>query len=197
MRLIKKFFLVLFVFSLILGVNRVDASVESVENGEELAHIKRLAIAFPEYTKAYEKEPNIDEFINLIYEAGKVSRSYIISYDEVASRIKGDTGVDVKIIQKMTSPDSFKQRMEARKVFRDQIYKFADGYVVVTVANNSRVTLFFNVYAVNSNERVYSFQVSGSKEDYSKNGKAYKALAEQFFRAFDKAAQTEMKKNKD
>ena len=186
MRLISKILTLVCMLTLWVGVCQA-ATAETIDNGEELARVQRLAIGYPDYYKMLEKEPTMNEFIETLFEAGKVSKSNIISYDEMATKIKRDTGVDIKVIPKI----------EARKIFKEHVYKYADAYLIVTVANNSRISLFCDVYAVNTNERVYSLQVQGSKSDDNKNAKTYKTMAEEFFRAFDKAVQTEAKKKKD
>ena len=186
MKFMKMTLTVMFAF-MVMAIGVVcEAAAETIDNGAELARVKRLAICYPDYYKTLEKEPTTDEFIKAIYDASKVARTYIISYDDMATHIKQDTGIDIKVIPKM----------DARRIFKEHVYKYADAYLIVTLANNSS-----DVYAVNTNERVYSLQVPGNKSDDSKNFKAYKALAEEFFRTFDKAAQTEAKKeaknNKD
>ena len=102
----------------------------------------------------------------------------------MATKIKKDTGIDIKVLPKM----------DARKIFKEHVYKYADAYLLVTIANNSRVSMFCDVYAVNTNERIYSIQIQTGKSEDSKTTKAYKAMAEEFYKAFDKAVQTESKK---
>ena len=191
MKFMKMTLAIMFAFMVMAANVACEAAAETIDNGAELARVKRLAIGYPDYYKTLEKEPTTEEFIKAIFDASKVARTYIISYDEMATHIKQDTGIDIKVIPKM----------DARRIFKEQVYKYADGYLIVTLANNSRVTMFCDVYAVNTNERVYSLQIPGNKSDDSKNFKSYKTLAEEFFRTFDRAAQAEAKKeaknNKD
>ena len=186
MKLMSKILALLFVLTLWTGACEA-ASAETIDNGEELARVKRLAIGYPDYYQTLEKEPTMDEFIKMLYEAAKVSRSYVISYDEMAAKIQQDTGIDIRVLPKM----------DARKIFKEHVYKYADAYVMFTLVNNSRISLFSEVYAVNTNELLYRLQVQGSKSDESKNVKTYKTMAEEFYRAIDKAAQSEAKKKKD
>ncbi|MBR2179025.1 MAG: hypothetical protein IJ862_01340 [Selenomonadaceae bacterium] len=179
----KKTLALLFMLMMIVGVGEA-ATAETINNGEELARMQRLAIAYPDYYQSLDKEPTINEFINVLYEAGKVSKSKIISYDEMANKIKQSTGIDIRVIPKK----------EARKIFKEHVYKYADGYVFFTLANNSRLNLFCEVYVPNTNELAYVLRVEAGKSDESKNAKNYKTMAEEFYRAFDKAVQTELKK---
>ena len=182
MYLVKRILTLLFMLMLMVGVCEA-ATAETVNNGAELARMQRLAIAYPDYYQTLEKEPSINEFINVLYEASKVSKSTIISYDEMATKIKQSTGIDIRVISKK----------DARKIFKEHVYKYADGYVFFTLANNSRLNLFCEVYVPNTNELAYVLRVEAGKSDESKNAKNYKTMAEEFYRAFDKAVQTEIK----
>ena len=183
MRLIRKTIALLFLLTLMAGVSEA-ATLETVHNGEALTRMQRLAIAYPDYFQSLEKEPTVNEFINVLYEASKVSKSNIISYEEIATKIKQGTGIDIKVLPKN----------DARRIFKEHVYKYADGYLSVTLANNSRLNMFCEVYVPNTNELAYVLRVEGSKSDDSKNAKTYKTMAEEFYRAFDKAVQTEIKK---
>ena len=184
MKFMKTAFAMMFVIALMIGSVCEAALAETVDNGPELARVKRLAIGYPDYFKTLENEPTVDELLRNIAEAGKVSKNNIISYDDMATKIKKDTGIDIKVLPKM----------DARKIFKEHVYKYADAYLLVTIANNSRVSMFCDVYAVNTNERIYSIQIQTGKSEDSKTTKAYKAMAEEFYKAFDKAVQTESKK---
>ena len=183
MKLIKITFTLLCMFMLMIGVCEA-ATAETVNNGEELARMQRLAIIYPDYYQSLEKEPTINEFINVLFEAGKVSKNHIISYDEMAVKIKQSTGIDIRVLSKK----------DARKIFKEHVYKYADGYVLFTLANNSRLNMFCEVYVPRTNELAYVLRVEDSKSDESKNVKTYKTMAEEFYKAFDKVVQTEAKK---
>ena len=183
MRLMIKTLALLCMLIMMIGVCEA-ATKEDVYNGEELARMQRLAIAYPDYFQSLEKEPTINEFINVLYEASKVSKTNVISYEEMATKIKQSTGIDIKVLPKM----------DARRIFKEHVYKYADGYVVVGLANNSRLNMFCEVYVPNSNELAYVLRVEGGKSDETKNAKTYKTMAEEFYKAFDKAVQTEAKK---
>ena len=183
MSLMKKTLVLLFMLMMVVGACEA-ATAETINNGTELAKMKRLAIAYPDYYQSLEKEPTMNEFINLLYEAGKVSKSTIISYDEMSAKIKQNTGIDIKVLPKK----------DARKIFKENAYIYADGYVVFTLANNSRLNMFCEVYVPNTNELVYVLRVEAGKSDETKNASTYKEMAEEFYRAFDRAVSTEAKK---
>ena len=183
MGLMKKTLALLFMLMMIVGACEA-ATKEDVYNGEEVAKMQRLAIAYPDYIQSLDTEPSINEFINVLLEASKVSKLTIVSYDDMTNKIKQNTGLDIKVLPKK----------DARKIFKENIYKYVDGYVFFTLANNSRLNMFCEVYSANNNELLYVLRVEGGKSDEVKNSKTYKEMAEEFYRAFDKAVQTEIKK---
>ena len=183
MRLMKRTLTLLFMLMMIVGACEA-ATAETVYNGEKLSKMQRLVIAYPDYYQSLEKEPTIDEFINLLYEAGKESKSNVISYDEMASKIKQNTGIDIRVLPKK----------DARKVFNENVYMYADGYVFFTLANNSRLNLFCEVYIPNTNELAYVLRVEAGKSDETKNSSTYKEMAKEFYSAFERAVQSEGKK---
>lgn len=182
MRVMKIVFAVL----LMMFMVKVEAATaETVYDGEAVSRIKRLAVAYPMYFKAGEKEPELVEFINLISEAGSVSKEVqVITYDQMIDKIKGDTGIDIKVLPKK----------DAKRIYEEQVYKFADAYLVITLANNSRANMFCEVRIPNTNDTAYVLRVEGSKFDENKTAKSYKGMAEEFYRTFEKAVKTEEKK---
>ena len=163
------------------------ASGETIEEGADIASVKRLAIAYPDYFKEFDKEPTIEEFTQLVFDASKSARCYVISYDEIAAKIKAETLVDIKVLPKM----------EARKIYNEHVAKYADAYLIATVANYWRINFFGNIYKAGTNELLYSLQIQGGKDESSKSAGTYKRLAETFYKTFDTAAQEQMKKNKN
>ena len=187
MRFMKITLALVISFVIMIGVCEA-ATAETINNGPEVARIKRLAVAYPDYYQSLEGEPVLNEFMNAIYEASRVTKDlYVISYDEMVNKIKGDTGIDIKVLPKF----------DARKIFKEHVYKYADGYLFVTLANNSRVNMFCEVYLPNTNELVYVLRNEGGKSAETKNVKTYKTMAEEFYRAFDKAVKSEEKKLKE
>ena len=183
MGLMKKTLALLFMFMMIVGACEA-ATKEDVYNGEKVAKMQRLAIAYPDYIQSLDTEPSINEFINVLLEASKVSKLTIVSYDDMASKIKQNTGLDIKVLPKK----------DARKIFKENVNKYVDGYIFFTLANNSRLNMFCEVYAANTHELLYVLRVEDGKSDEVKNARTYKEMAEEFYKAFDSAIQTEIKK---
>lgn len=183
MGLMKKTLALLFMLIMIVGACEA-ATKEDVYNGEEVIKIQSLAIAYPNYIQTLETEPSINEFINVILEASKASKLTIVPYDDMASKIKQNTGLDIKVLPKK----------DAQKIFKENVYKYVNAYVSFTLANNSRLNMFCEVYAANTHELLYVLRVEGGKSNEVKNARTYKEMAVEFYKAFDSAIQTEIKK---
>ena len=155
---------------------------EDVTEGADIASIKRLAIALPQHYKVEDTEPSLEEFEQIIFNASKAARCYVISYDEIAANIKRDTGVDIKNLQDL----------DARKTYNDNIAKYADAFVTVTTANNSKkIQFFFEVQDAKNAELVYLLTTMSS--DFGKNLKGYTKACEDFYKKFDAAAEKNLK----
>lgn len=155
---------------------------EEVTEGADIASIKRLAIALPMHYKVEDAEPTPEEFIQIIFDASKAARCYVISYDEIATNIQRDTGVEIK---NLNDTDS-------RKTYNANISKYADAFVVVTTANNGKKPqFFFEVYDAKSGELVYLLTTQSS--EIGKNSKDYRKACENFYNRFDAAAEKNLK----
>ncbi len=179
----KKFFAALLMLAIFLtSTVAMAAFKETVTEGADIAAIKRLAIAFPNHYKVEDTEPTVEEFTQIIFNASKAARCYVISYDEIATNIQRDTGVDIKSLQVEDS----------RKAYEANISKYADAFVIVTTANNSKkVQFFFDVYDAKSAELVYRFTSQSSS--IGKNSKDYGKACEEFYKKFDAAAEKNLK----
>lgn len=157
---------------------------ETIEDDADLSTVNKIAVAFPNYYKMVDKEPTIDELTRDIYEAGKSSSTReIISYDEVASAIRRDTGIDIYKLD----------AVEAEKVFEANVAKYADSYVVATVANNSgKPWIFYYVYNAADQKLLYAYSVQSHL--IGKNAKDYRKSAEGFYKQFDNAATEKLSK---
>lgn len=155
---------------------------ETIPEGADIAAVKRLAIALPMHYKVEEAEPTTEEFTKLIFEASKVARCYVISYEEVAENILKDTGVDIRQLDDLDS----------RKVFNENVGKYADAFLTVTTANNSKkVQFFFEVQNAQSRDYIYIF--TSQSGTIGKNSKDYLKACESFFKRFDSAAEKSLK----
>lgn len=110
----------------------------------------------------------------------------MISYNDLAREIKADTAIDIR---RLPIPES-------KKVYKEYVDKYADAYLFVTIANNSRVNLFGSVYKAGTNELLYDFRIEGGKEKSSKTLRNYQTLAERFYEAFGAAKARQLKQSR-
>ena len=157
---------------------------ESIEDDANIQAVKKIAVAYPNYYKTEEAEPELADFLKDVYNAGRFTSSReIIAYTDVASNIRRDTGID---IYSLDVP-------EAEKVFNKYVSRYADTYVVVTVTNNAkRPWLFFYVYNAADNKLMYTYSIQSNILD--KSAKDYGKAAEDFFKQFDTTAKKNMSK---
>ena len=157
---------------------------ESIEDDADLQAVKKIAVAYPNYYKTEEAEPELADFLKDVYNAGRFTSSReIIAYTDVASNIRRDTGIDIYSLDVT----------EAEKVFNKYVSRYADTYVVVTVTNNAkRPWLFFYVYNAADNKLMYTYSIQSNILD--KSAKDYGKAAEDFFKQFDTTAKKNMSK---
>lgn len=182
----KKIFAALMMFALLMtSAIASAASEENIEEGADLASVKRLAIAMPNYYKVEDSEPHLNDLIREIYNAGRLTSTLdIVSYDDVAATIRRNTGVDILSLE---AP-------EAEKVYNSHIPHFADAYVIATVTNNAKIPwLFFYVYNANDGKLMYTY--SNQSRLIGKNSRGYSKVAEEFFKQFDSAIASTLEKN--
>lgn len=160
------------------------AFVEHIAEDVDLTTVKRIAVAYPQYYRTTFDEPTINELTNDLYKAGKaVSHINIISYEEIASAIRRDTGVDILSLEVD----------EAEKVFKENIAKYADAYVVETISNGpDHPTLLFYVY--NATDSAIMYNYATQSRYIGKKTKDYKKSAEDFFKQFNTAAEKKLSK---
>lgn len=182
----KKFFGSLVMLLILLTSTAAFAAyTETVEEDADIASIKRLAIDLPEYYKVEEAEPTIETFTENFYTVSKAARCYVISYEEIVNNIKKDTGVDITALN----------YMERKKAYRANVGKYADAFVVATVANNSsKPQFFFEVRNAKDSSMLYV--LSSQSSDIGKNEKDYMKACEDFYKKFDAAAEKNLKDSK-
>ncbi len=158
------------------------ASEETITEGADIIGIKRLAVAMPMHYKIAPDEPNLEEFIESIYVAGGKSRCYILSYREMATNIRKSTGIDINALDEN----------KAQKVYKENVGKFADAYLVVTTANNLSITqFFFEVYNAKDHSLMYLLTIQS--RSYGKYAEDYEKACEEFYKTFDAAAERSLK----
>ena len=179
----KKFFAALMMLAVFVTSSIASAAYEeNIEDDVDLGAVKKIAVAYPNYYKIEEAEPEIYDLAKDIYNSGRFTSSReIVSYEDVAAAIRRDTGID---IYSLDIP-------EAEKVYAQHIKRYADTYVVTTVTNNSkRPWLFFYVYDANDSKLMYTYSIQSNVLD--KSAKDYAKAAEDFFKQFDETAKKNM-----
>ena len=181
----KKFLAALMMFAIFMTSSIAFAAYEeNIEDDANLAAVKKMAVAYPNYYKTEDAEPEILDFAKDIYNAGRFTSSReIVSYEDVASAIRRDTGID---IYSLDVP-------EAEKVYNQNIKRYADTYIITTVTNNSkRPWLFFYVYNSADGKLMYTYSIQSNVLD--KTAKDYGKAAEDFFKQFDETAKKNLSK---
>ncbi len=188
----KKIFQMLLVACLlVLGTQAAFANSdkEVLQEGADIVSVRSVAVASPLYMQTDEKAPDKAMLTKILYDSSNVVNDYtVVSYDTIVKHLQNDKNLDLTKVN----------RHVASKQFKDNVKDYADTYVVLTVANNNRVTFFFDVYQAGTNQLLYSYQIAGNSGD-GNTVAAYTTMCEQFYKHFDraKAAQEKaQKKNK-
>ena len=181
----KKLFAALIMLAVFMTSSvALAAFEETIEEDADLTAVKKIAVAFPNYYKTEEAEPEIYDFARDIYNAGRFTSSReVVSYEDVAAAIRRDTGID---IHSLDVP-------EAEKIYNQHVSRYADTYVITTVTNNSkRPWLFFYVYNSADGKLMYTYSIQSNVLD--KTAKDYGKAAEDFFKQFDETAKKKLSK---
>ncbi|MBR2214964.1 MAG: coenzyme F(420) biosynthesis enzyme [Selenomonadaceae bacterium] len=159
------------------------ADREKVFEGADIESVQRLAIAQPLYTPAAETSPTKETLVRILFDASRVSKKMVMSYDDLAFDVHRDYKLDIKVLDKR----------KAAKAFNDYVSKYADAYLLVTVANGSHQIFFFDVYKAGTDELLYRYEtVGGTYEEDTE--RAFVSYAEQFYKHFDRAVEDEPKR---
>ena len=156
-----------------------NADKATIIDDTNLMDVHRMAIAAPLYTPN-KGEPSSEELWKTIAAASNVTRGQVVPYDTVVQNIQQDANVNILSLD----------RRQAAKAYRDHVAKYADAYVVTTVANDAHLVFFFDVYQAGTNKLIYSYQIVGSRAD-GRGLETYKVFAEQFYKNFDRSAQNQ------
>ena len=180
----KKFFAALATILLLTSSVALAAFEETIEDGADLAAVKKIAIAIPEFYKVEEREPTLEELTKDLAEAGvEASTLEIIAYEDLASAIRRDTGIDIHSLE----------AAEAEKYFQRNVGNYADAYLVLTVANNSgKPWLFYYLYNASTTKLMYAYSVQSRLLGHS--AKDYFNTSKDFFKHFDEVAPQKLDK---
>lgn len=181
----KKFLAALAMLAIFLTSSvALAAYEEAIEEDADLTKIKTMAIGMPDFYKMEEAEPTIDEFTKILYASGRdYSTHDIISYEDIAASIRRDTGIDIYGLE----------AMDAERIYNENISKYADTYMITTVANNSgKPWLFFYVYNAANSKLLYTYSVQSNT--INKTAKDYRKAAEGFYKQFDQTSEKNLSK---
>lgn len=161
-----------------------NADKETIIDGADITSVHRIAVGLPLYQPVDEKAPSRDLLTQIAYDSSRVARSYVVSYDTVADNIKATKGVDIKALD----------RRAAAKEFKENVASLADAYVIVTVANNSRTTFFFDVYKAGTNQLLYTYEIRANRSE-GDSVNSFTNFCEQFYKHFERSAEAQQKEN--
>lgn len=147
-----------------------------MDDSVNLGNIHTIAIAPPNYMKS-KTGPETSTVTAAVAQAGFESKELknvtIIPYAVIADNMKRDTGTDLSTLDKE----------KAKKVFKQDVAKYADAYLVLTVANDSRFVLFYDLYSAKTGAYLYSYRVVGGGHE-DDNIKSYDTFSQLFFTGF-------------
>ena len=129
-----------------------------------------------ETTPVEEIEPQKDEMLDIIYKASEVDKKgyfTYMSYRDVCQKVKDSEKVDILRLE----------RHKALAIFKPQIGKYVDAYVEVTVSNDTRLNIFYNVYNAKTNDVIYTYRKLAPK-DSTRDALLYSELTKDFYRDF-------------
>ena len=181
MKKIVQLFMVLCLVLMSTQVVFANADKVTVAPGADLVSVHRIAVAAPLYVPA-KGAPSKEELTKVLYDASSVARSYVLSYDTIAQDIQKDATVDIKALD----------RRQAAKKYKENIAKYADAYVVATVAGNGRTVFFFDVSKAGTDELLYTYEIAANRSEADNIG-TYTKLAQQFYKNFERSAVAQQK----
>ena len=182
----KRFVQMALVLCLTLFAVQAGASPYSdkvtLPEGAVITNVNRLAVGAPLYVQVEETAPSIEILTQVISDASRITHTNIVTYDAVVNGIQTDKGIDLKSLP----------RRDAAKIFKENVASYADAYIILTVANNSRTTFFFDVYRSSSNELLYTYEVRANKSD-GNTVATFSSLSEQFYKNWQRSVEAQNK----
>ena len=148
---------------------------EKPQEGQTVANVETLAIGAPLYTEK-EGVPTLEEYVNVLNKCGaKVSpKKYkVVPYDVIAKSVLQATGKNIYTMD----------RIPAMRVFKNNVGKYADAYVVPAVTMSKRTVLFFDVYSAATNDLLYTYEIILSSEEPD-TVKTFSEMVPLFYNAF-------------
>jgi len=167
-----------------------SSSKSTIAEGADLTHVKRIVVRQPLYSQGNSKVTS-DEIQAMVSEQGQRMKVDTVTEKIIEREIAAETKIDLTAMR-----ETDKERAE--EVFKRELPKHADAYMVVTVVHNSRVVLFFDIYAADTQKRLYSDEVVASKK-MEDTMETYELMSKRFLHDFlsdVEAQQKDAKKGK-
>ena len=162
-----------------LSATTFAVSRMNVYENVDLQKVQRLAIGMPQYYPP-PNAPTVNEVMNTMFTASRVSKIMILSYDDIASNIKRDKHIDIKQLPPK----------KAMSIYAANIDKYADALVVATITSSGKrvgMGMFFEVRdAKDLSVMLCDYQTTAGRGE-AESDSVFKALSEDFFHAFDNA----------
>lgn len=157
-----------------------------IDENYDLKSIKTMAVATPYYKPSAQslylnekKRPNAPKIVTtdmIVQSAIDVANEddiaiNMISDKQINSAILNSTGVDITSLNKA----------DAKKLYKDNIGKYADAYVMFTFSNDSFVSMTADIYDAKTNKWILSYRISvgGTENDTIQN---YNMFMHKFYR---------------
>ena len=182
MKKLIQLFVIAMIFVMGTQAAFANSDEETIQKGADLTQIHRLALGASLYIPRDKEAPTKANLEKVFDDATKVSHANIVSYNTIADNINSTKNVDILALDRRT----------AAKIYKENVADFADAYVILTVANNSRTTFFFDVYKSGTNELLYTYEISTNRNEKDSDP-VFKTLCEQFYKHFDRAVMEQVK----
>ena len=129
------------------------------------------------YFSPQEGEPTNDELLTMLYEeAIKANKKFdftYTSYTDFCQEINRKEHVDIRRLG----------RRKALEIFKEQISKYADAYIVCTVSNDTRLNVFYDVVDAKTHDVVYSYRKLAPKASV-RDEALYREMTKDFYTDF-------------
>lgn len=179
-------FLVMMLFSISAAFAAPAELTNVIDENYDLKSIKTMAVATPYYKPSAQslylnekKRPNAPKIVTtdmIVQSAIDVANEddiaiNMISDKQINNAILNSTGVDITSLNKA----------DAKKLYKDNIGKYADAYVMFTFSNDSFVSMTADIYDAKTNKWILSYRISvgGTENDTIQN---YNMFMHKFYR---------------
>ena len=182
-------FLTMMLFSITTAFAAPAELTNVIDENYDLKSIKTMAVATPYYKPSAQsvflnekKRPNAPKIVTtdmIVQSAIDVAKDdeipiQLISDKQINSAILNSTGADIATLDKA----------EAKKLYKDNIGKYADAYVMFTFSNDSVVSMTADIYDAKTNKWILSYRISvrGMENDTIDN---YNMFMHKFYRMLE------------